>query len=71
MLVALGEDPASVMSQLGHTDAGFTLSVYARAMRRKDGEKEALRALVEGRSGQVMDKLRLPAASSALGERGL
>jgi len=37
------------MAQLGHTDAAFTLRVYAHAMRRDDGEKERLRALVEGR----------------------
>jgi hypothetical protein len=37
------------MSQLGHTDAGFTLRVYAHAMRRDEGDKERLKALVEGR----------------------
>ena len=37
------------MAQLGHTVAGFTLRVYAHAMRRDDGDKERLRALVEGR----------------------
>ncbi len=48
LLFALGRDPAYVMSQLGHTDPGFTLRVYAHAMRRDDGEVERLRALVEG-----------------------
>ena len=37
------------MSQLGHTDAGFTLRVYAHAMRRDEGDKDRLKALVEGR----------------------
>ena len=37
------------MGQLGHTDAGFTLRVYAHAMRREEGAKERLKALVEGR----------------------
>ena len=37
------------MRQLGHTDAGFTLRVYAHAMRRDAGDKERLKALVEGR----------------------
>lgn len=32
-LIACGEDPASVMAQLGHTDPKFTLHVYARGMR--------------------------------------
>ena len=50
ILTALGRDPAYVMAQLGHTDPKFTLRVYAHAMRRGEGEREALRALVEGPS---------------------
>ena len=46
ILVALGGDPAYVMGQLGHADPKFTLRVYAHQMRRGDGEREALRALV-------------------------
>ncbi len=38
-----------MMAQLGHTDPAFTLRVYAHAMRRGEGDKEALKALVEGR----------------------
>ena len=38
-----------MMAQLGHTDPGFTLRVYAHAMRRDEGDKERLKALVEGR----------------------
>jgi len=49
LLVALGNDPASVMAQLGHTDPAFTLRVYTHVMRRDPGERERLRALVEGR----------------------
>src|SRR3954449_6893298 len=37
------------MAQLGHTDPAFTLRVYAHAMRRGEGDKEALKALVDGR----------------------
>ena len=37
------------MAQLRHTDAAFTLRVYAHAMRRDTGDKERLKALVEGR----------------------
>ncbi|MGZ8642121.1 MAG: hypothetical protein ACXWYF_11830 [Actinomycetota bacterium] len=44
-----GGEPPYVMAQLGHTDAGFTLRVYAHAMRRDEGDKERLKALVEGR----------------------
>ena len=32
VLVMLGEDPAHVMGQLGHTDPAFTLRIYADAM---------------------------------------
>jgi integrase len=54
ILYVRGEDPAYVMAQLGHTDPGFTLRVYAHAMRRDDGDKERLRALVEGRDWAPM-----------------
>jgi Phage integrase family len=48
LLVALGEDPGYVMDQIGHTNPNFTLRVYRHGMRRDEGEKERLRALVEG-----------------------
>ena len=48
LLAACGEDPAYVMAQLGHTDPKFTLRVYTHLMRRRDGERERLRALVGG-----------------------
>jgi integrase len=54
ILYVRGEDPPYVTSQLGHTDAGFTLRVYAHAMRRDDGDKERLTALVEGRDWAPM-----------------
>jgi integrase len=50
LLFAIGETPAYVMGQLGHTTAELTLSLYARQMDRRDGEPERIRALVEGRS---------------------
>jgi integrase len=46
ILVALGEDPGSVMDQLGHADPGFTLRVYRHAMRREAGAAASLRKLV-------------------------
>jgi hypothetical protein len=48
LLVACGEDPASVMRQLGHTDPGFTLRVYTHMMVRSTKERERLKALVRG-----------------------
>jgi integrase len=50
ILVATGEDPTSVMTQLGHTDPKFTLRVYTHIMRRGDGERERSKALVEGKT---------------------
>jgi integrase len=48
LLIACAEDPVSVMSQLGHTDPGFTLRVYTHMMRRDKGERARLKALVNG-----------------------
>jgi integrase len=48
LLVALGEPPPYVMAQLGHTSPSPTLAIYARAMDRRDGEPDRLRALVAG-----------------------
>lgn len=48
LLVAVGEDPASVMRQIGHTDAAFTLEVYTHLMSRDAEERNRLKALVKG-----------------------
>lgn len=48
ILIAIGEGPASVMAQLGHTDPKFTLRAYTHLMRRDPAERERLRALVNG-----------------------
>lgn len=50
-LIACGEDPASVMAQLGHTDPKFTLRVYTHMMRRGPAERTRLKALVSGDAG--------------------
>lgn len=50
ILVARGDDPAYVMAQLGHTTPHLTLGLYARAIQRRDGERDRLRALVDGRA---------------------
>jgi integrase len=59
LLYALGETPPIVMQEMGHTDPGLALKVYAQSMRRGEDEKAALRALVEGEvlanSGQRAD----------------
>jgi integrase len=48
VLYALGEDPGTVMDEMGHTDPGLALRVYRQAMRREDTEKAALKALIDG-----------------------
>lgn len=48
ILVALGEDPISVMAQLGHTDPTFTMRVYTHLMRRSPEERARLKALARG-----------------------
>jgi len=48
ILVAGGEDPASVMAQLGHTDPKFILRVCTHVMRRDPPERERLKARVYG-----------------------
>jgi integrase len=56
LLFAIGEDPVSVMRQLGHTDPAFTLRAYAHSMSRDADERERLRALTDadhGRAGEV------------------
>jgi hypothetical protein len=48
LLYALGEDPGTVMDEMGHTDSELALRVYRQAMRRGEQEKAQLKALVEG-----------------------
>ncbi|MET0557610.1 MAG: site-specific integrase [Solirubrobacterales bacterium] len=48
VLIACGEDPTSVMQQLGHTDPSFTLRVYSHLMNRDPVERKRLKALVNG-----------------------
>jgi hypothetical protein len=50
---AIGEDPVSVMRQLGHIDPAFTLRAYAHSMSRDAGERERLRALINGDHGGI------------------
>jgi integrase len=48
ILVATGTDPASVMRQIGHRSAAFTLDVYTHMMATDPQQRERLKALVEG-----------------------
>jgi integrase len=46
LALAAGDDPRFVMGQLGHTDARFTLSVYAQILQRKRTDKALIQSLV-------------------------
>jgi integrase len=48
LLLATGAEVRYVMQQVGHADPKVTLSIYAQVMFRAQGERERLRALVEG-----------------------
>jgi integrase len=63
VLVALGVDPGSVMDQMGHTDASFTMRVYRHGMRRDPHSKQAWRELV----GLVDQAVHDPARFGAIG----
>ena len=47
-VLALGADVPYVMAQVGHSDPKVTLAIYAQVMFRGEGERERLRALIEG-----------------------
>jgi integrase len=64
ILVACGEDPTSVMAQLGHTDPRFTLKVYAHMMRRSPAERARLKAFVyDDYEPQPTEPLALPVST--------
>jgi hypothetical protein len=48
LLLATGAEVPYVMRQVGHTDPNLTLSIYAQVMYRGEGERERLKAVVEG-----------------------
>ena len=48
LLYALGESPAVVMAEMGHSHPGLALRIYAQAMRRDESELDRLRALING-----------------------
>jgi len=58
ILIACGEDPITLMTQIGHTDPGFTLRVYSHMMSRGTEERERLKALVEDKAGTPKEKPR-------------
>jgi integrase len=69
LLYALGEDPGTVMDELGHTDPALALRVYRQSMRRGEDEKAQMRALVEGGVWANMGERRDKEASKTTGRR--
>jgi integrase len=68
LLIATGEDPVSVMWQMGHADPGFTQCTYGHLMRRHPGERARLRALVSGRGVATGPQ---PSAATEVSSAGL
>jgi integrase len=48
LMAALNEPMPDTMREAGHTSPNVTLGIYAQAMSRTDGERERLRALIDG-----------------------
>jgi integrase len=48
VMLATGKDIKVTMDQVGHADSAMTLETYGRVMRYRDGERDELRALLEG-----------------------
>jgi integrase len=46
--VALGDDPATIAHDAGHADMSVTFRIYTHVMRLQEGDRERLRALVDG-----------------------
>jgi integrase len=53
ILLAIGRDVPYTMQQVGHSDSSMTLETYAKVMNRRAGERDELRALVEGTELEV------------------
>jgi len=46
--VALGDDAATIAQDAGHADMAVTFRIYTHVMRLQEGDRDRLRALVEG-----------------------
>jgi Phage integrase family len=65
LALAAGRDPRWVMAQLGHTDARFTLTVYAQVMQRQRVDKELIWRLM-----RFPDEPESESFGPGLGQRG-
>jgi hypothetical protein len=62
VLLTLGEPVPYVMEQLGHTDPKVTLGIYARVMRRSEGDRARLSRLVDGVTAELPEVSELALA---------
>jgi len=60
---ALGESPATVIAEMGHTDPALALRIYAQSVRRETGAGIALRGLLE--AAHVMPSFARDAVTDA------
>jgi integrase len=56
LLYAIGEPPPVVMAEMGHTDAGLALRIYAQAMHREGNAGTALGALVNDSGDPALER---------------
>jgi integrase len=68
VLYALGDTPPDVMAEMGHTTPALALSIYAHAMRRDEGERERLQALVNGVDWAANGQLALIGSPEPIGD---
>ena len=54
-----------MMDQVGHADSRMTTGVYMKVMRREAGQKDALRALVDGGVWDAMGREAISDTSDA------
>jgi integrase len=64
IFVALGWDLARVMAALGHASPQMSLGIYARSMDWGEGERDRLRALVNGETLSPTIDLKSPGAAA-------
>jgi integrase len=62
VLLTLGEPVPYVIEQLGHTDPKVTLGIYARVMRRSEGDRARLSRLVDGVTAELPEVSELALA---------
>jgi integrase len=65
LLYAIGEPPPVVMAEMGHTDAGLALRIYAQAMQRDGDALARLEALVLGERTASAAPLAVPSCPPA------